>query len=57
VATAEARTGRSEVWRWLAWVALVVLIVEWLVYQRSALAWLRERWLPARRDRSRRAGT
>lgn len=43
VSGAQERTGRSEVWRWLAWLALIVLIIEWLVYQRSALAWLRER--------------
>lgn len=43
VATSQERTGRSEVWRWLAWVALALLVIEWLVYQRSALAWLRER--------------
>ncbi|MBV9790870.1 MAG: BatA and WFA domain-containing protein [Chloroflexi bacterium] len=44
VAQAQERAGRSELWRWLAWIALLVLIVEWLVYQRSALVWLRERW-------------
>ncbi len=44
VAEAQERVGRSELWRWLAWIALIVLIVEWLVYQRSAIAWLRERW-------------
>ncbi len=44
VAQAQERTGRSELWRWLAWIALIILIVEWLVYQRSALGWLRERW-------------
>ncbi|HEX6290624.1 MAG TPA: VWA domain-containing protein [Herpetosiphonaceae bacterium] len=45
VAEAQERAGRSEMWRWLAWIALLVLIVEWLVYQRSAIVWLRERWL------------
>ncbi|WP_029214945.1 vWA domain-containing protein [Kallotenue papyrolyticum] len=44
VATSAERTARSELWRWLVWLALIVLIVEWLVYQRGALAWLRERW-------------
>jgi len=41
-------------WRWLAWIALIVLIIEWLVYQRSALAWLRERTrrVPASAQRS-----
>jgi hypothetical protein len=43
VASAQERTGRSEMWRWLAWIALALLIIEWLVYQRSAIAWLRER--------------
>ncbi len=43
VATTEERTARSELWRWLAWIALIVLIIEWLVYQRGAIAWLRER--------------
>lgn len=57
VTTAEERAGRSEFWRWLAWIALGVLIVEWLVYQRSALAWLRERWFTNRRGAPRRAGT
>lgn len=57
VATAQERTGRSEFWRWLAWIALAVLIVEWLVYQRSAIAWLHDRWLTNRRGPARRAGT
>ena len=54
VASAQERTGRSELWRWLAWIALIVLIIEWLVYQRSALAWLRERTrrVPASAQRS-----
>ena len=38
------RDGRQEIWRWVALVALVVLLVEWLVYQRNGLAYLRERW-------------
>jgi hypothetical protein len=38
------RTARQEFWRWLAAAALLVLVVEWLVYQRNALAALRERW-------------
>ncbi len=56
VASAQERTGRSELWRWLAWIALILLVVEWLVYQRSALAWLRERWTGTRRSAARRAG-
>jgi hypothetical protein len=43
VAQAQERSARSEIWRWLAAFALVVLVIEWLVYQRSALAWLRNR--------------
>jgi Ca-activated chloride channel family protein len=44
------RVGRQEFWRWLAAIALVVLVVEWLVYQRNGIAYLRQRW------RERRAG-
>jgi Ca-activated chloride channel homolog len=45
---ARQREGRQEVWRWLAALALVVLLVEWLVYHRSGLAYLREQWRKAR---------
>lgn len=38
------RDGRQEFWRWLALAALLVLLVEWLVYQRSGISYLRERW-------------
>ncbi len=38
------RVGRQEFWRWLAALALLVLIIEWLVYQRNGLAYLRDRW-------------
>ncbi|GAB4446019.1 MAG: BatA and WFA domain-containing protein [Chloroflexi bacterium OHK40] len=38
------RDGRQEFWRWVALAALIVLIVEWLVYQRNSLSYLRERW-------------
>lgn len=38
------RAGRQEFWRWLAGLALLVLVIEWLVYQRSGLAALRDRW-------------
>jgi Ca-activated chloride channel homolog len=43
VATAQERVGRSELWRSLAWIALIILLIEWLVYQRSAIAWLRSK--------------
>lgn len=45
---AREREGRQEFWRWLALAALIVLVVEWLVYQRNGLAYLRERWLQRR---------
>lgn len=38
------REGRQELWRWLALLALIVLVIEWLVYQRNGLAYLRQRW-------------
>jgi Ca-activated chloride channel family protein len=38
------RDGRQEFWRWLALAALIVLVIEWLVYQRNGLAYLRQRW-------------
>lgn len=44
VAASGERSGRSELWRWLAGVALALLVIEWLVYQRPALALLRQRW-------------
>ncbi len=31
------QAGRQEVWRWLAAMALVVLLIEWLVYQRGSV--------------------
>jgi hypothetical protein len=46
------RDGRQEFWRWIALAALVVLVIEWLVYQRNGLAYLRQRW----RQRRVRAG-
>jgi Ca-activated chloride channel family protein len=49
-ATAGERVGRQEFWRWLAAIALIVLVIEWLVYQRNGIAYLRQRW------RQRRAG-
>jgi hypothetical protein len=42
--------GRQEFWRWLAALALVVLVIEWLVYQRNGIVYLRQKW------RERRAG-
>jgi hypothetical protein len=50
VAANAERSARSEFWRWLAAIALAILVAEWLVYQRPALALLRDRW------RRRRAG-
>ena len=41
---ARERDGRQEIWRWVALVALIVLLIEWLVYQRNGLSYLRERW-------------
>ncbi len=38
------RVGRNELWRLLAAIALVVLVIEWLVYQRNSLPALRDRW-------------
>lgn len=37
------RDGRQEFWRWVALFALIVLLIEWLVYQRHGLSYLRER--------------
>lgn len=54
VATTQERTARSELWRWLAALALLLLVLEWLVYQRSALSWLRNR-LRGRQSQPRKA--
>lgn len=43
-ATTGTRDGRLEIWRWLAGLALIVLVIEWLVYQRNSISYLRERW-------------
>lgn len=48
VGQAQERTARSELWRWLAAIALAFLVIEWLVYQHSALAWLWNRVQGAR---------
>lgn len=37
---AAERPARQEWWRWLAWGALALLVIEWLVQYRGALAWL-----------------
>ncbi len=37
------RDGRQEIWRWIALAALIVLLLEWLVYQRNGIAYLRDR--------------
>ncbi|MEN9937769.1 MAG: hypothetical protein RLZZ387_4348 [Chloroflexota bacterium] len=42
-AVTREQVGRQELWRWLAAVALAVLVVEWLVYQRNGIAFLRDR--------------
>jgi hypothetical protein len=49
---ARERDGRQEFWRWVALAALIVLMLEWLVYQRNGLAYLRERWRQRGRPRS-----
>lgn len=43
-ATTSDQVGRQEFWRWLAALALIVLVIEWLVYQRNGIAYLRQRW-------------
>jgi Ca-activated chloride channel homolog len=48
-AVTREQVGRQEFWRWLAAAALLVLVVEWLVYQRGSLAMLRERLTAQRR--------
>lgn len=42
-AVTREQVGRQEIWRWLALAALVVVITEWLVYQRNGLVYLRQR--------------
>ena len=52
-AVTREQVGRQEIWRWLAAAALLVVVVEWLVYQRNSLAYLRQRFrhmLAARRQ-------
>jgi archaellum component FlaG (FlaF/FlaG flagellin family) len=51
-AVTEERVGRQEIWRWLAALALLVLVVEWLVYQRNGIAYLRERWRARRQQKA-----
>ncbi len=41
-AVTREQVGRQEVWRWLAAAALLVVVAEWLVYQRNGLAYLRQ---------------
>ncbi|HEU5013075.1 MAG TPA: BatA and WFA domain-containing protein [Roseiflexaceae bacterium] len=43
-AVTQERVGRNELWRWLAAVVLALLLIEWLVYQRNGIAYLRQRW-------------
>jgi Ca-activated chloride channel homolog len=47
-AVTTGREGKQELWHWLAGLALALLVLEWLVYQRSGLAYLRERWFGRR---------
>ncbi|MFO7168152.1 MAG: VWA domain-containing protein [Chloroflexota bacterium] len=42
-AVTREQVGRQEFWRWLAALALTVLIIEWLVYQRNGIDFLRDR--------------
>lgn len=43
-AATRERVGRQEFWRWLAALALAVLLIEWIVYHRNGIAYLREQW-------------
>jgi hypothetical protein len=40
----QERDSRQEFWRWIALIALIVLLIEWFVYQRNGIAYLRDRW-------------
>lgn len=42
-AVTREQVGRQEIWRWLAAVAILIVIIEWLVYQRNSLTYLRQR--------------
>lgn len=42
-AVTREQVGRQELWRWLAAAAILIVLIEWLVYQRSSLAYLRQR--------------
>jgi Ca-activated chloride channel homolog len=42
-AVTREQAGRQEFWRWIAAAALVILVIEWLVYQRGSLEALRDR--------------
>jgi len=48
-ATTSDQVGRQEFWRWLAALALIVLVIEWLIYQRNGIAYLRQRWRARRK--------
>jgi Ca-activated chloride channel homolog len=39
------REGKQEIWRWLAFLALLVLIVEWVVYHKNGIVSMRQQWL------------
>jgi Ca-activated chloride channel homolog len=47
-AVTRERAGKQEFWRWLAALALALLLIEWLVYHKNGLALLREQWRRAR---------
>ncbi|MGB9752148.1 vWA domain-containing protein [Roseiflexus castenholzii] len=42
-AVTREQVGRQELWRWLAAASILIVLIEWLVYQRSSLAYLRQR--------------
>lgn len=42
-AVTREQVGRQEIWRWLAAAAILIVVIEWLVYQRSSLAYLQQR--------------
>ncbi len=48
-AVTKERAARQEFWRWLAALALLVLLVEWFVYHRAGIAALLAHWRTRRR--------
>lgn len=43
-AVTRERAGKQEIWRWLALLALLILVIEWFVYHKNGLTALREQW-------------